>query len=116
MYNIQADTDQNLLLLHLEGFMTDQELKEAAQICIEKINKLTSGFSIINDISKLKPATPIGAAEIKRVQSIAAEQGAAKIIRITHNIVTKMQFHRTSREVGYQAFEVSTMDEAIRLL
>ncbi|WP_420582822.1 hypothetical protein [Reichenbachiella sp.] len=46
--------------------MTDQELKEAAQICIDEIKKLSPGFAIINDISKLKPASPRGAAEIKK--------------------------------------------------
>ncbi|MEP2026712.1 MAG: hypothetical protein ABJH98_03250 [Reichenbachiella sp.] len=116
MIDIKADTDQNILILHLEGFLTDDQLKTGVDLCISESNKLTKGYSIINDISKMKPASPAGAAEIKRAQAHVLNNGVSLVIRVTHNPITKIQLNRTSGEVGYQAYEVSTMEEAYELI
>lgn len=116
MIDIKADTQQNLLVLRLEGFLTDEALKDGVDLCISEAKKLTKGFTIINDISKLKPASPAGAAEIKRAQAFVLENGVGRIIRVTKNPISKMQLTRTSGEVGYEAFETRSLDEAYKLI
>ncbi|SHJ90686.1 hypothetical protein SAMN04488028_10299 [Reichenbachiella agariperforans] len=116
MYDIKADEKKNLLVLILEGFLTDQELIEGADLCISEAKKLRPGFVVINDISRMKPASPQGAQEIKRAQAFVLGIGVTKVIRVTDNPVVKMQFNRTGSAAGYEALEVSTMEEALALL
>ncbi|SMD36367.1 hypothetical protein SAMN04488029_2855 [Reichenbachiella faecimaris] len=116
MIDIRADVSRNILILHLEGFLTDDELMHGVNLCISESNKLKDGYTIINDISKMKPASPAGAAEIKRAQAHVINNGVSRVIRITQNPITKIQLNRTSGEVGYQAYEVSTRAEAYALI
>jgi hypothetical protein len=116
MFEIKADSKLNLLVLRLEGFMTDDQLKQASDKCIAEAGKLKPGFTVINDISQMKPASPTGAEHIKRAQTSVIGKGVGKIIRVTENQISKMQFNRTSKEVGYNAVEVTSLDEAYRLV
>ena len=116
MIDIKADIEKNILLLRLEGFLTDDALKSGVDLCIAEAKKLSSGYFIINDISRMKPASPAGAAEIKRAQSYVINNGVGKIIRVTRNPITKIQLNRTSIEVGYEAFEVRSLEEAYQLI
>jgi len=113
MYKIEADQAKNLLILHLEGFMTDEELKRGAEDVISEVDKLKPGFVVINDISKMKPASQVGAEEIKKAQIHVVKKGVSKIIRITDNPISKMQFNRTGKEAGYIAEEAKSIEEAI---
>ena len=116
MYKIEADQSKNLLILHLEGFMSDDELKRGADDVIKEVDKLKEGFVVINDISKMKPASQVGAGYIKNAQVHVVQKGVSKIIRITDNPISKMQFSRTGKEAGYIAEEAKSIEEALASL
>ncbi len=114
MYKIEADVEKNLLVLHLEGFMSDDELKNGAQEVIDLVkSKLKPGFMVINDIAKMKPASQEGTEHIKKAQMFVAQNGVARIIRVTDNPISKMQMSRTAKSAGYIAEEAKTMEEAL---
>lgn len=116
MYIINADPEKNLLTLRLEGFMTDQELEKGAHEVMDKAKTLRTGFVIINDISKMKPATPQGTEHIRKAQAYVLSLGASKVIRVTDNPISKMQFSRTGSTAGYHAIEVKTIEEAMAMI
>jgi hypothetical protein len=120
-YNIYANVSKNRLYLILHGFFTDDEVHKSITRTIAEIKKLRPGFDIINDISDFKPATPVGAEDIKQAQLFAKEHGAKRIIRVLGkdkiaSTISAMQFSRTSRIAGYEADMVATVEEAEKLL
>jgi len=132
MFDIRADKEKNRIILKLSGFLQQEELKRATDEFIEKVKTLQPGFDIINDISEFKPASQEGAAEIKRAQAFIKEHGFGHVIRVipgrpdplnseettAHGtaLLGKAQFRRTAREVGYQAGEASSIEEAEAML
>ncbi|UXP33859.1 hypothetical protein N6H18_07860 [Reichenbachiella agarivorans] len=116
MYEIKADIQKNILILRLEGYMSDEEIKAGVELTISEAKKLKSGYTVINDITKMKPASPLGTEEIKRAQAFVVSNGAAKIIRIVDNPISKMQFNRTSTAAGYHALEAKTVEDALKLV
>jgi len=116
MYKIEADKARNLLILHLEGFMSDDELKKGAEEVMRKSDTLKDGFVVINDISKMKPASQGGAEEIKKAQQYVVQRGMGRIIRVTSDPISSMQFNRTSKSVGYIAETAGSMEEALKMV
>ena len=115
MYRIEANVERNLVVRHLEGFMSDDELKRGADDLINEVNKLKEGFIVINDIAKLKPASQEGAEHIKRAQLHVVKAGVSRIIRVTDNPISKMQLNRTAKSAGYIAEEAKSMEEAFAM-
>ncbi len=120
-YRINANVKKNRLYLILKGFFTDEEVHKAAELTISEIDKLKPGFSIINDISNFKPASPAGAEEIKRCQIYASEHGVKRIVRVVGkdavaSAITAMQFSRTQQQAGYTADIAATVEDAEKLL
>jgi len=117
MYSIKSDLTKNILYITLEGFLSDEIVKTAADLTINEINKLKPGFSIINDISSFKPATAKGAEEIKRAQVYASAKGVSRIIRVVkQSHLGAMQFSRTAKDAGYDNEIASSVEEAERML
>ena len=105
----------------MNGFFSDAEVITAADLTIAEIKKLKPGFTIINDISHFKAATQAGAENIKRAQVFANERGAKRIIRVVGkdaaaSAIAAMQFDRTSKQAGYTADIVATVEDAEKLL
>ena len=103
-YEIRADSNKNRLYVVLEGFFTDQQVKEAADKTIEEIDKLRPGFDVINDISKFKPASTEGAKNIARGQQYALKCGVNRVIRvISDEVIGRMQFERLGHHTHLDA-------------
>ena len=116
-YDIRADVKKNILYVILDGFFTDEELREAVSTTFREIDKLKPGFGIINDISKFKPASQEGAQDIARGQTYAMEHGAGRVIRVVGEMVSKMQFERVARHTGANRADVAvSIEDAEKML
>ncbi len=116
-YDAIADLTKNRLFIHLEGFLTDEEVKFAANKVISEAKKLKPGFSTVNDITSFKPASPKGSEEIARAQIFLKENGVGHVVRVVgQKVITSIQFKRTQNEAGYIADHVATVEEALQLL
>jgi hypothetical protein len=116
-YHIKGDLNKNRLNISLEGFMTDQEVKAAADLVIAEAKKLKPGFSVVNDVSTFSPATPQGTEEIKRAQLFLAANGVGRVVRVVGEAsISAMQMQRKSREAGYGADTVASRAEAEKAL
>ena len=118
-HEIRADVMKNRLYLRLVGFMTDEQAVMVADQIIAEIQKLRPGFTVINDISGLKPASPIATEHLRRAQEASARRGHGRIIRIVGDqALTQMQWNRTLKasSQGAAAEVATTLAEAERML
>ena len=112
MFEVKADLGKNVLFIKLEGNMSNDEMVSAAEAVIKETKKLKKNFTVVNDVSKFKPASPEGAKEILRAQKFVSDNGSGKIIRIVEGVLGKMQLNRNSNAAGLNVIEVSSMEEA----
>ena len=116
-YEIKSDLSKNRLFVTLSGFLTDEQMKTAADMVISETKKLKPGFSVINDISNFQPASKAGTEEIQKAQIFVKNNGAGRIVRIVKdNALANMQFSRVTKTAGYNVDEATSVEEAEKLL
>jgi len=116
-YEVRGNSIKNRLYLRLDGYMSDEETREAADAVIAAILKLRPGFDAITDITTYKPGSDKAAAEITRAQQVYKSHKCRLIVRIVGaSVLGKMQFQRTGSEVGLKMAYVTSLAEAERLL
>ena len=98
--------------MQLKGFMQDNEVIIFTNEVRNSILKLKPKFDIINDISEFSPASPKGRELIKEAQAYAFQMKVGRVVRIVKNPTAKIQFDRSSKEAGYTAITVSSLQEA----
>ena len=118
MYEVRADQQKNRLYIILKGFLSDEEVKQAAEEVIQKVQQLQPGFGIINDIAELAPASPEATGYIKQAQTAAFRHGPSKVVRVVKSAISSMQFNRLQKEAGanYETLQAQTLEEAERIL
>jgi hypothetical protein len=112
--NVTANISKNRLYATLAGFLSDDEAKRVADLLVSEGQKLTSGFTVINDITELKPITSVGLEHIKDAQKTLKQLGVKRVMRVVDqkNITTKMQFFRIGKE-AYQEDCVQTTTSTV---
>ena len=116
MYKVIVDKAKNRIVMQLKGFMLEEEMIKASNEVKNGIDLLTPGFDVINDISEFRPATQEVRELIKKVQVYAVSKKLARVVRITGNVIGKIQFDRASKEAGYTGITVDTLEEAYKFL
>ena len=118
-YEIDADVFENRLYIDLNGRMDAEKIDEAADVTIEKPERLDDGFDIVTDLSGFKPPSPEAAKPIKRAQGQLKEMGVDRVVRVTDDETSQVvvnAFERRSRDVGYSGENADSRDEAERML
>ena len=92
MYSVKADTSKNILFMQMEGFMKEETLSQFASDVKKEVRLLESGFSVINDISKLKATTQNATEFVRSAHATLAENGVGKVVRVVGSSLTTMQF------------------------
>ncbi len=117
MYQFKIDPVKNRLYITLEGFFSAEEMKKCSDDTIEAVKQLKPGYDVITDISRFSPVSADALQEITRVQEYFKKSGVRRGVRIVgKNAVTRMQFKRLGKSVGYVSAEVATLAEAERFL
>jgi hypothetical protein len=113
---IRADLKKNRLYLKLTGFVSDAELvRRSADPILEAAKRLRPGFDIITDLSEFRALTADAAEQSQKTQDALAQLGVGRVVRVSPSALPRMQLARTSKHV-YTAIDVTTMEEAERLL
>ncbi len=117
MYETKAHAEENYLYFCLKGLMYRAEAEEAVAAIVAEGGKLKPGFTVINDLSEVRPSSPDIAEFIKTAQTQLFTMGATKLIRVVAN-ATKMQLARMARETSpnYESHIATSLDEALELL
>jgi len=118
MYKNQINLAKNRMVLSLKGKTDLDELNAWSADLLSQLKKLKPGFGVISDILECHPTTEEGRMVIQETQKKAKDLGMGNVVRIVEksNIVTAMQWQRSSRAVGYSASEAASVAEAEKLL
>jgi len=115
MYSVTVDPYKNMLILRLEDFLSDEEIKTGVEEAIAKANMLEKGFILISDVTRMKPVSQFGASEIKRAQQHMANR-MGRFIRVVANPISSLQLNRMSQSVGFIAETAGSMEEALQMV
>ncbi|MEZ4526806.1 MAG: hypothetical protein R2941_12870 [Desulfobacterales bacterium] len=118
MFEIRANASKNYLYIFLDGYLSDEEVRKAIAPAKQEAEKLSPGFTIINNIIKYKPASPKSPEAIARTQKYLHEKGAGRVIRITgENSLGLHQWRRgqIAGGAGFDVIEVESVEEAKKL-
>lgn len=118
MFKTSIDREKNRLTIKLEGFLGAEEAAEAADKVIEEAGTLRPNFDVISDISDFKPGNEQVQAQIMRAQKGVADKGARRVVRVTGNVIGKLQFKRVHQQahVNYEVIEVNSEEAAHKFL
>lgn len=114
MLEVKVDSMKNFIFIKMEGFMTDFEMKNAADKVISESKKLKTNYVVITDVTKFKPASQEGAMEIQKAQKFLLDNGAKKFVRIVESILGKLQFKKNAQEIHLNVIEVSSFEDALK--
>ena len=112
MHQVTVDKTKNRIVMQLKGFVNDDEMIKTVSEVKRGIDSLKPNFDVINDISDFKPASQVARELIKEVQVYAVSKKLARVVRVTGNVICKIQFDRSSKEAGYVAITVNSIEEA----
>lgn len=118
MYKNQLNLVKNRMHLLVEGKVDAAEMKEWSDDLIGKLKRLRAGFGVISEILNCQPTSEEGRQILVETQRKAKELGMGHVIRIvkSDNIVSSIQWQRSSRSVGYTAMEAGSIEAAEKLL
>jgi hypothetical protein len=117
-YEIRANTSKNRLYCRLSGTMGEADAKQVAEAIVQEVKKLKTGFTVINDISALKPASEEATAHLRRAQDASGKHGCARVVRVVGTqSITNLQWNRTLGEAQrMRADTAASVADAERLL
>lgn len=116
-FGIRIDHVKNRLYITLPASFSREELHQFGDQVIEAVRRLKPGFTMVTDISVCQPMSVDKVEEVRRVGEFGRRMGMKAAVRVVGvSTITKMQFRRVSREVGYNSYFADSLAAADALL
>lgn len=118
MYDVKADIDRNRIYITIGNLEGEVEMQTLAQAVKAECQKLKKGFTCITDLRKYKVQDEHFEDYIKETQEAMIQAGLAKVVRVRREtgLLGHFQLDNASMEVGYHAENVTSMEEAEKIL
>ena len=116
MFEVHSDPDRNRLYLTLAGRLDSAERQAVIKAILTEAGKLSEGFGVVSDISGLYASDQEGFKDFLRAKSGLKLKGAGPVVRVVKIPLSRIQAERISTEAGFEAKEVSSLEEADRWL
>lgn len=108
MYEKKISPDPRILIIEFWERMTLEEAQKALQDVKDYVDNQRSPFVVISIISDLSVVSREIATLVKQGQEYIARGPVKKVIRVAKKVITKMQWDRSAKEIGYQAETVDS--------
>ena len=116
-YRVTSDLARNIVYIYLEGFFRENDALTASNEVVTEISRMKDKFAVVTDISKCIPADFKAISHLKKTQSFIKQSNVGLVIRIVgSSILAWLQISRASKEVGYEAIKVNSLQEAENIL
>lgn len=115
MVVVKANQEQNYLYFLLEGTFDYHAFKKVEAAVEMEVQRLKPDFTIINDISEFRTASPEARKILQQLQQDLFKTGAAKMIQIVgESMIGRMQFNQSKKhaDAQYEIIEVNSLREA----
>ena len=112
MFEVRSDPERNRLYLTLAGSLDSAERQAIIKAILTEAGKLAPGFGVVSDISGLYASDQEGFKDFLRAKSGLKLKGAGPVVRVVKIPLSRIQAQRISTEAGFEAVEVSSVEEA----
>lgn len=118
MHEIKTDPDKNRLYITLEKIDNESEMKKIVEQVRSECRKLKKGFTCLTDLRNYEYQDEIFEKYIKVAQESLLEAGMSKAVRVHRKAgyLAHIQFETVSLDLGYRAKNVTSIEEAERIL
>ena len=113
-FNVHVDSIKNRIYVKIDGSLSVEEAKALEEKYRQAVSQCFTGFSVLNDVSWLRPCSPEVQQILSEITHISSNAGVGKVARVVGETpLAGMQIDRISRtESHYHGEHFKTVDEA----
>lgn len=118
MFDIKADTKKNRIIITIGKLEGEAEIKALVQSVKTACGELKKGFTCITDLRNYAVMDDRFEKYVQETQAAMIEAGLSSVVRVRRGtgLLGHFQFDNASNQVGYHARNVTTMEEAEKIL
>ncbi len=118
MYEVKADINKNRIYITIGNLEGETAMQALARMVSSECQKLKKGFTCITDLRKYEIQDEEFEDYVKQTQEALIEAGLSKVVRVRREtgLLGHFQFDNVSMDLGYHAENVTTMEEAEKIL
>ena len=100
-YSVEADKEKNRVNFSMQGYIPDMDaVSNFESDWHTTVGEVTSGFTIMGDLSKCEPLPPDVEAVNQKVQGWIMQQGCRKVAQLVGNLDTMSQVNAFAEKSG----------------
>jgi len=100
-YGVEADKEKNRVNFSMQGYIPDMDaVSNFESDWHTTVGEVTSGFTIMGDLSKCEPLPPDVEAVNQKVQGWIMQQGCRKVAQLVGNLDTMSQVNAFAEKSG----------------
>ncbi|MFO7890635.1 MAG: hypothetical protein R6V04_09880 [bacterium] len=115
-FDVKADKSKNRIYVRIEGSLTIDEAGRLKNAYEEAVNECKPGFTVLNDVSELRPCISEVQKTLTEITEIASRYGVGKVARIVGDTpIAGLQIERISKSKSHyhgEAFKTVEAAEA----
>ncbi len=118
MYDVTADIEKNRIYITVGKLEGESAMQALAQAVKAECQKLKKGFTCITDLRKYEVQDDRFENYVTQTQEAMIEAGMSKVVRVRREtgLLGHFQFDNASMNVGYHAENVTSMEDAEKIL
>jgi len=118
MHEVKADTNKNRIYITIEEIENQAEMQKIVDQVKSECLKLNKGFTCLTDLRNYEYQDPLFEDYIQAAQQALLDAGMSKVVRVHRQpgLLGHYQFETVSLDLGYHATNVTSIDEAERIL
>lgn len=118
MHEVRVDPDKNRIYLTIGKIEDEQEMKSIPESVMAEAGKLKKGFTCLTDLRDYEYQDEIFERYIQKTQQALLDAGMSKVVRVHRKVgvLGHIQFETVSLDLGYRAKNVTSFEEAERIL
>ena len=118
MHDVKTDKTKNRIYITIGKLENEAEMQAISQTVKTKCKTLKKGFTCITDLRKYEIQDDRFEDYVRTTQEAMIAAGMSRVVRVRREtgLLGHFQFDNASMEVGYHADNVTTMEEAEKIL
>ncbi|MFO7837933.1 MAG: hypothetical protein R6X08_00345 [Desulfosalsimonadaceae bacterium] len=118
MHDIRADLDKNRIYITIGKIEDEEEMARITEKTKTECVKLKKGFTCLTDLRNYEYQDEIFEEYLKHAQQALLDAGMSRVVRVHRQagMLGHFQFETVSLDLGYRARNVTSVEEAERLL